>query len=114
MSEAVLKVPATMGCDGCGKSVEGTWDVSAAAFGRRRCPDASGAARALAEKASGEGWLVRGAAALCPACLQAAVADGAAPLPPPASAAQAIDQLALARAVRKLRRGAGADGRADR
>lgn len=110
----MLKVPSEMGCDCCGETVEGTWDVPASAFGRRRCPDAAGAVRGLAEKAAGRGWLVRGSAALCPECLEDAVAEGDAQLPPPASAAQAIDQLALARAVRKLRREADGHGRADR
>ncbi|MBQ9001895.1 MAG: hypothetical protein IJ087_08590 [Eggerthellaceae bacterium] len=114
MSEAMLAVPARMECDCCGTAVEGTWDVPASAFGWRRCPDASSATRTLAEKASGRGWLLRGSAALCPGCLREAVESGGAPLPPPASAAQAIDQLALARAVRKLRREAGEDVRADR
>ena len=114
MSAPILKVPASMECDGCGETVNGTWDVPAAAFGRMRCPDASAASRLLARRASEEGWLVHGTAALCPTCLQAAVTDGAAHLPPPTSAVQAIDQIALAREVRKLRREAGFDEHPDR
>ena len=110
MSETKVAVPTRMECDCCGSAVEGIWEVPASMLGKRRCPDATGAVRGLAEKASGAGWLVRGTAALCPECLAAAVEDGEAPLPPPSSAAQAIDQLALARAVRKLRKGAGRGG----
>ena len=113
MSQAMLQIEISTKCDCCDAEVTGTWNVPASAFGRRRSPGAEEAVEALAKSAEEEGWLVRGSAALCPECLKDAVAEGTVQLTAPASAVQAIDQLALARAVRKLRRKAGLDERSD-
>ena len=109
MSAMTLKVPVAMACDCCGAELEGTWELPASALLARRKPKADERAASLAKAARESGWLVRGSAALCPSCLQDALADGPSPLPPPSSVAQAVDQLALAREIRKLRREVAGD-----
>lgn len=109
MSAMTLKVPVAMACDCCGTEFEGVWEIPASALLARRKPRAGERAGEMAKAASESGWLVRGSAALCPDCLQDALADGSTPLPPPGSVAQAVDQLALAREARKRRRKVAAD-----